>query len=113
MRSSRKFALLRSRLAFLLQGLRAAGLPFHVPDLAGLVGADVGVSAEVVALGLNQVAGETAAAVGVVVGERRAEGRRGDAVGNAGADDAPPGVLAGGDRVLELLGQQQIRQVGV
>src|SRR4051812_32319365 len=78
-RGARGGALLRPRLAFHLQDLAAAFLPFHVEG-ALLVRALVGVAAEVVALGLNDVAGEPAAAERVVVGEAGAVRGGGDAV---------------------------------
>ncbi len=55
---------------------------------AGFVGALVGVGAEVVALGLEQVGGQAGGAVAIVVGERGAEGGDGDAVLDGGLETA-------------------------
>src|SRR4051812_31231680 len=88
------------RPALPLQDLRlgAAFLPLVVED-AGLVGAVIEVAAEEVALALDEVPGEAAAAVGVVVGEAGAERRGGDALLDAGRDDAAPRRLVLADRV--------------
>src|ERR1051325_9538350 len=84
-----------SRDVLLTRRARARGLrvdlgalrvrPVHVEELAaGPVDALVGVSAEVVALGLEQVGGEPRRAVAVEVGQRAREGRRGDPVAGGG-----------------------------
>ena len=66
---------------------------------ARLVDAVVGVGAEVVALGLQQVGRQPVAAVAVVVGQGRGEGRRGDAQLDGRRDDVPPGGLGLVDRL--------------
>ena len=88
-------------------------LPLGVDELAGRVGPLVGVGAEEIALGLDQVARQALAAVAVVVGQARAEGRRADAVGDRLVDHAPPGILARVDLLLEVLVHQQVGQVRV
>ena len=97
--------LLRLRLLLLLRPL---GM-----ERAGLVGPLVGVRAEQVALGLDQVRREPLAAVAVVVGQGGREGRDGDAQPGGLADDPPPAVLALPDGLGEVGGQQQVRQVPV
>ena len=68
--------------------------PVDVEELAALhIGALVGVGAEVVALGLEQVGRGALGAVAVVVRQRGAEGWRADAVlGREGDDLAPVGL---------------------
>ena len=64
----------------------------------------VGVGAEVVALGLDQVGGETVAAQHVEVAEGIAHGEAGDAVADRGADHLSPAGLPLLDLCPEKLG---------
>ena len=69
--------------------------PVQVEELAARrVDALVGVRAEVIALGLEEVGGEPRRAVAVEVGQRAAEGGHGDAVPHRERHDLAPGVLA-------------------
>src|SRR6516225_9368490 len=75
------------------RGSAAAG-PVGVEELfAGLVDTFVGVGAEIIALGLEEVGGEPGTTVAVEVGQGRAHRRQGNAVGNAGADGPAPAGL--------------------
>ena len=88
--------------------------PVGVEELAArLVDTLVGVSPEIVALGLEQVGGEPVAAITVVIGKRGAHGRQGD------ADERPPprkhaASLPWPDRLLaEVRVEKQIGEVGI
>src|SRR5690606_35686466 len=63
-------------------------------ELAGAVGAFVGVGTEEVALALGEGGGQPVGAQPVVVGQRRREGRDGDAELGGGDHDASPAVDA-------------------
>ena len=69
--------------------------------------------AEVIALGLQQVRRQPRLAIAVVVGERRAEGWRGDAVFDGGADGDAPVRLGAGDDVGEERIENEVFQPGV
>lgn len=72
-------------------GVAAGAGPVGVVILpARLVGAFVGVRAEVVALGLQQVGWQLRAGVAVEEGQRRSHARHGDAVADGGGDDLAP-----------------------
>jgi hypothetical protein len=88
--------------------------PVDVEELAaGLVGALVGVRAEVVALGLEQVGRQAGRAVAVVVGRARAERRRGHAALGGERDDLAPVRLRLLDGLVEVRIEQQVREVGL
>ena len=74
------------------------------------VGALIGVCAEVVALGLQQVGREAFAAEGVKETERGRKGRGGDALLGGGGDDVAPATLALADLALEMRIKQQVRE---
>jgi hypothetical protein len=95
------------------EGGGGLAVPFGVDEFVGLGRAFVGVGAEVVALGLDQVAGQAFAAEGVVVGERRAKGGQADAVVDAELDDASPGILTVGDGLAEAGIDEEVGQPGV
>src|SRR5437899_9390332 len=81
----------------------AAGAgPVAVEELATrLVHAFVGVRAEVIALGLEQVRGQAFAAEAVEERQRGAERRHGDAFAHGGAHHLAPTARAALDRLLE------------
>src|SRR5690606_33379996 len=95
--------------------LRALGLgPVDVEELAaGLVGALVGVRAEVVALGLEQVGRQAGGAVAVVVGQRGGEGGHGHAALGGEADDLAPVGLGLLDGLVEVGIEEEVGQLGV
>ncbi len=82
-------------------------------ERARAIDAAVGVRAEVVALGLEQVGRQPLAAVGVEVGQRGAEGRRRDAVSGRVTDHLAQRVLARLHSLAQVSVEQQIRQIGV
>ncbi len=91
-----------------------AARPVGVEPLAtGSVDTLVGVSAKVVALGLDQIGGDTGAAVAIEIGQGSAHGRCGDAQVDGRAHDFTPVGLAAGDGILEEGSDQQIGQVGI
>lgn len=69
---------------------------------SGLIDAFVGVGAEVVALGLEQICGEAFGAVAVEEGEGGAEGGNGDAALSGDGDDVAPAFLAVTDFAFEI-----------
>src|SRR5579863_41329 len=77
-----------------------------------VVNALIGVSAEIVALGLEQVGREAFAAEGVVEVERGGKGGRGNAFPGGGGDDVAPGTLGVLDGFLEKLVEEQIGEFG-
>ena len=74
---------------------------------SGLIDAFVGVGAEVVALGLEQICGEAFGAVAVEEGEGGAEGGNGDAALSGDGDDVAPAFLAVTDFAFEIGVQQE------
>ena len=95
-------------------GIAAPAGPVGVEKLAaGLVDPLVGVSPEVVALGLEQIGGKTFAAVAVEVGQSAAEGGYRYTVSDGGGDYASPGFLAGLDRLSEVGGEEEVGQIMV
>src|SRR5205823_7562440 len=72
------------------------------------VDAPVGMRPEVIAQSLDEVRRQPFLAIGVVVGQRGAEGGNGDAALDRHADHAAPGVLGLRDRVPEIGDEQQI-----
>ena len=86
--------------------------PVGVEELAArLVHALVGVRAEIIALGLEQIGRQPRAAVAVVKVQRGGEGRGRDALARGRGHDLAPGPLAFLDFAAEKLVQQQIRQL--
>ncbi len=77
---------------------------------AWFVGALVGVGAEEVALGLQQVGGQHGAAIAVVVAERRTECRNGDAVDGGEGHDLTPVLLELVEQVLEERSEHEVAQ---
>ena len=97
-------------------GSRHFGAAFANPigvERAGLVGAFVGVGAEVVALGLQQVCRQAVAAVAVVVGQGGGERGDGDAEFGGRCDDVPPRVLGFVDRFGEVRREQQVFELRI
>ena len=80
---------------------------------AFLVDAVVGVGAEIVALGLQQIGRQPLGAIAVVVGQGRGERRRGNAQLDGRRDHVPPGRLRLGDRLGEIRGQEQVFQLRI
>ena len=94
------------------RNVAAGSCPVGVEELpARLVDALVGMGAEIVALGLEQVRREPRGAVAVVEGERRGEGRHGDAAAHRGGNNAPPGGFALREYLAEVVVEHQIRQL--
>src|SRR6185503_19850640 len=84
-------------------GAAAAG-PVGVEEFTARFGdAFVGVRADVVALGLEQVGWKHGAAVAVVKRERGAERRHGDTALGRGRDDVAPALLAALDFAAEII----------
>ena len=81
--------------------------------IEGLIHALVGVGAEIVPLGLQEVGGESLAAVAVVVGEGRAELRHRQPHLRGDDDCLPPGVLRLLGRFGKVAVEEQILQVFV
>src|ERR1039458_8780186 len=109
---------LRVRTDLELDGVGAGGDaaalagPVGVEELAaGLVEALVGVGAEVVALGLEQVGGQAAGAVAVEECERGRERRSGYAELDGGHDRLAPGCLVLVDGAQEELVEEQVVEV--
>ncbi len=75
-------------------------------NAAGLIHALVGVSAEIVALGLEEVGGKAPCAVGVEVGDRSADGRHGYSVSDRQNGNSPPAGLS----ILQLPAEEGIQQ---
>ncbi len=71
----------------------------------------VGVGAEVIALGLQQVGRQPGAAIAVEIGQRRRGGRNPNAQVHRRGDDLPPGRLSPLHLGLEVRGQEQVFQV--
>src|SRR5208283_1938822 len=87
--------------------------PVGVEELAAwLVHSLVSVSAEVIALGLEQVGGQPLAAIAVVERQRRGERRDGNARLDGPGHHVPPGRLAALDDAAEVPIEQQIAQAG-
>ena len=82
-------------------------------ERSGLVDALVGVRAEEVALGLDEIRGQALAPVAVVVRERGGEGRNGNAEARGLADHATPTLLADTHGIGEVGREEQIRKVGL
>ena len=80
---------------------------------AGLVNALICVRAKVVALRLQEIGRQTGTTVRVIVVERRAHGRNGNAQIHGRLDDRTPGVLCLGDHLLEVGIKQQVRKLGI
>ena len=80
---------------------------------AGFVGALVGVSAEVIALGLEQVGRQASGAVGIVVAKRRGKRRDADAALDGEADNFAPVGLGLLNRLVEVLVEEEIRELRV
>src|SRR5213593_3075125 len=92
-------------------GRATAPGPVRVKKLAArLVDALVSVRAEVIALSLQQVGGQTFAAVAVEKSQRRAERRHRDPFPGGGGDDRAPAALALPNGLLEEGIQQQVGQ---
>jgi hypothetical protein len=72
----------------------------------GVVQALVGMRAEVIALSLEEVRGQTLAAVGIVKGQRRAEGGDRNALFRGDGDHIAPGAL----RILYGLSEEWVEQ---
>ncbi len=70
----------------------------------------IGVRAEIIPLGLQQVRRQSAAAIAVVIGQRGGKGRRGDAEMDRRGNDVPPVGLGVSYRFLEIGGQEQVFQ---
>ena len=88
--------------------------PVGVEELAArLVDALVGVGAEVVALGLEQVGGQALGAVAVVEGERGGEGGRGHADLDGVDDGLAPACLVLVHSAREEIVEQQVGEVGI
>ncbi len=90
--------------------LGAVARPQRV-ECAFLVDALVGVRAEEVALSLHERGGEAVGTDAVVVRQRRRERRRRDTGLGCRDDDSAPGGLGAGDRLGEVRGGEQDRQV--
>src|SRR5688572_13392058 len=89
--------------------IRAATRPVRVEELAAcLVGALVGMCAEVVALCLQQIRRQLCGSITVEIGERRAQARQRNAELYAGHDHSTPSRLTALDRVLEEWIEQQV-----
>jgi len=85
--------------------------PVGVEELAArLVDALVSVGAEVIALGLEQIGGQSVAAIGVVEVQSGAEGRRGQAFPGGGGHRVAPPALAAFNLALEIAVEHQIGQ---
>jgi len=80
---------------------------------SGLVHALVGVGAEIIALGLEQVCGKDRAAVLIEERESRAEGRNGDALLGGCCDDVAPAFLAVLDLPAEVIVKEKIRELRI
>ena len=78
------------------RGITAVSGPVRVEELTpGFIDALVGMRSEIVALCLQEIGGEAAAAVAVEVVQCRRHGRQWDAEVDGGADDVAPVVLCG------------------
>ena len=85
-----------------------------VEELAArLVGALVGVGAGNIALRLQEVGGQAFTAVAIVEGECGGEGRDRHAVEHGLGDGAAPGILAALQQAVEIIGEQQVGELGV
>src|ERR1043165_4740336 len=78
-----------------------------------VVEALVGVGAEIIALGLEQIGGETFAAVGVEEGEGGAEGGDGDAFLGGNRDNGAPRAVRGLYSLAEERIEQEVGQLGI
>ena len=63
--------------------------------------------------GLEQVGRQPGAAITVVIGQGRGEGRRGNAQPHGGGDHVSPGVLGLGRGLPEVRRQEQVLQLGI
>src|SRR5438067_549673 len=74
--------------------IAAVACPVGMEKLAArLVDTFIGVSAKIIALGLEQVGGKALAAVRIVKSQRRAESRNGEAFLGRRGNDVAPGAL--------------------
>jgi hypothetical protein len=88
--------------------------PVGVEDFSlGRVNALVGVRAEVVPLGLQQIRRQTSGGIAVEPGEGRGEGRGGDPRAQGPGRHLPPGGKQLLDLRAEILVQQQVFQAGI
>src|ERR1043166_6003614 len=78
-----------------------------------VVEALVGVGAEIIALGLEQIGGGTFAAVGVEEGEGGAEGGDGDAFLGGNRDNGAPRAVRGLYSLAEERIEQEVGQLGI
>src|SRR6185369_16917437 len=96
----------------LLRALRI--WPVQMEELpARRVHALVGMRAEVIALGLEEVGGEARRSIAVEVGQRAPECGHGDAVPHRERHDLAPGFLARGEGPLEVGVEHEVHQAGV
>ena len=83
--------------------------PFRMKKFTGrLINAFVGMCAEVIALGLEQIGGEAFRAAAVIVAERGAEGWRGHAVFDRGLHAVAPVGLGFADNIAEVGIEDQV-----
>src|ERR1035438_6618564 len=80
---------------------------------AGLVEALIGMRAEIVALGLEEVGREPLAAIRVIERQRGAKGRHRDALAGGQGDDLTPGALGILNGLAEERIEQQIREIRI
>src|SRR3569833_292379 len=91
----------------------AMSCPVCMEELtARFVDALVGVRAEVVALGLEEISGQTSRAVAIIEGKRGREGRSGHAKRNRAGECATPGFLVLVEYAGEEAVEQEIAEVG-
>src|SRR5215831_12525379 len=86
--------------------------PVCMKELAArLVDSFIGVSAKIIPLRLEKIGRKTVAAIGIVEGERCAEGRNGNPFLRCDRDDLAPGPLSCLDGCPEERGKKQVRKL--
>ena len=80
---------------------------------AGLIGAIVGMGAEIIALGLQQIRRQVGRAVAVEIGQGRGERRRGNAQLDGRFDHVPPCRLGLFHGLREIRSQKQVFQLRI